>query len=350
MEQRNEKQVAVWLLIGVAMIMVQILLGGITRLTGSGLSITDWNPIMGVLPPLNHEEWSIAFSKYKQLGQYQFVNSDFTLSDFKFIFFWEWLHRLWARLLGVVFAVGFIFFLVKGYFDRKMVVPFIILFFLGGVQGLIGWIMVKSGLNPDDIHVNHVKLAWHFMAALFLLCYTLWFALQLWVPQSQKTEHKSLQFFTIFLIILLGVQLVFGSFMAGLKAAPAASSWPLINGSWFPETLKTASWVNNPINVQFWHRMLAYLLCFFIAIWFAFSGKKVLNKRVELLSKFRFYPVLLGFLQALLGVSAIMLSPRMATSCFGSFEIVALMHQMVAMLLLISLVVCLYLLSKKRPA
>ena len=151
------------------MIMGLILIGGITRLTGSGLSITDWEPVKGIVPPLTDEAWQKAFDSYKQIGQYQYLNSDFTLSDFKSIFFWEWFHRLWARLLGVVFAIPFIYFLVKRYFNRAMVIPLIILFILGGMQGLIGWIMVDSGLNDTDLYVNHIKLSIHFISALILL-------------------------------------------------------------------------------------------------------------------------------------------------------------------------------------
>src|SRR5690606_29641599 len=124
------------------MIIIQVLLGGVTRLTGSGLSITEWKPIMGALPPMNEKEWNEAFNGYKQIAQYKYLNSHFELSDFKFIFFWEWFHRLWARMLGVVFVIGFVYFLVKRYFDKEMILPFIILFILGGMQGLIGWIMV----------------------------------------------------------------------------------------------------------------------------------------------------------------------------------------------------------------
>ena len=150
-EDKKKKWVAIWLIAGVVMIIVQTLLGGVTRLTGSGLSITEWKPIMGALPPMNEQEWNRAFEGYKQIGQYKIVNHDFTVGDFKAIFFWEWFHRLWARMLGVVFAVGFVYFLYKKYFDRRMIKPLLVLFVLGGLQGLIGWLMVSTGLNPDDV-------------------------------------------------------------------------------------------------------------------------------------------------------------------------------------------------------
>ena len=189
-EKRKKKIVAYWLLIGVFMIIIQVLLGGITRLTGSGLSITEWKPIMGAVPPVTEQDWNIAFDKYKQIAQFKYVNSHFELDDFKFIFFWEWFHRLWARLLGVVFAIGFVYFLVKKYFDKQMILPLVILFILGAAQGLVGWIMVASGLNDTELYVNHIKLAMHFMAALLLLVYTICFALQLLVHEHRRDGRK----------------------------------------------------------------------------------------------------------------------------------------------------------------
>ena len=152
------------------MLLVQVILGGITRLTGSGLSITEWNLGSGTLPPLNEAQWMEAFDKYKQTEQFRQLNSGFTLPDFKFIFFWEWFHRLWGRLIGVVFAIPFIIFLIQKRFKREMVVPLIILFLLGALQGAVGWIMVASGLTGDAVYVRPTKLAMHFVLAMVLLC------------------------------------------------------------------------------------------------------------------------------------------------------------------------------------
>src|SRR5690606_5203799 len=183
---RSSRPVAIWLLVGVGMIIIQVLLGGITRLTGSGLSITEWKPIMGALPPMNEGDWKIAFEKYQQIAQFKYLNFHYTLEDFKFIFFWEWFHRLWARLLGVVFIIPFVIFLVQKRFKKEMIRPMIILFLLGALQGLVGWIMVQSGLNDSELlYVSHYRLAIHFILALGLLVYTLWFALELLIPNSQ---------------------------------------------------------------------------------------------------------------------------------------------------------------------
>jgi len=340
--QKKRKAVAIWLLVGVGMIIIQVLLGGITRLTESGLSITEWKPVTGALPPLNENAWQTEFDKYKQIGQFQYLHSDFTLDDFKFIFFWEWFHRLWARLLGIVFAIGFIYFLVKKYFDRGMVVPFVFLFLLGTLQGLIGWIMVASGLNEEDLYVNHIKLAMHFIAALVLLCYTLWFALKLIVPSEQRISNKRFSNFTIIIILILGIQLTYGAFMAGLKAAPYVPTWPLLNGMWVPDSFPGKSWVNNHFNVQFLHRQLAYLLATLMIFWFISANRLALREKKSLLARAKNFPFLLVMLQVVLGVFTVLLAPKMGTSRFGSYEIVAEAHQLVAMFLLVSLFICSY--------
>ena len=193
--ERSNRIIANWLFIGVGMLIVQVLLGGITRLTGSGLSITEWNPIMGAIPPLNEQQWQKAFKAYQQIAQYKYLNNNFTLSDFKFIFFWEWFHRLWARLMGLVFLVPFIYFLVKGYFKKWMITPLIMLFVLGGLQGVIGWIMVKSGLNDENLYVSHFRLAIHFIAAMLLIAYTLIFGLSLIVPHEDRLQNPPLRRF-----------------------------------------------------------------------------------------------------------------------------------------------------------
>ena len=337
-----------WLLTGVFMIIIQVLLGGITRLTGSGLSITEWKPIMGALPPMNEQEWMAAFDKYKQIAQFKYLNSHFVLQDFKFLFFWEWFHRLWARMLGVVFAVGFIYFLIRRYFDKQLVIPFVILFILGGIQGLVGWIMVASGLNDTDLYVNHIKLAIHFISALVLLCYTLWFALQLLVPRGKRAEQEGLHNLTIFVIALLGVQLIYGAFMAGLKAAMAAATWPTINGMWVPDQMMSQSFVNNPINVHFVHRTLAYLLFAAIIYWFVKARKTAKMQPQTILDKASYWPVILVSLQVVLGIVTVLSAPKMVFGKFGQFEILAEMHQLIAMFLLVSLMVNLYIVPKAK--
>ena len=342
---------AIWLIAGVVMIIIQTLLGGVTRLTGSGLSITEWKPIMGAMPPATDAEWNKAFEGYKSIGQYKIMNHDFTLSDFKAIFFWEWFHRLWARLLGVVFALGFVYFIVKKYFDRQMIKPLLALFVLGGLQGLIGWLMVKTGLNSDDIHVHYIALSVHFIAAMILACYTLWFALKLLIPEEQRVTSKSLWVLTFTLIILTFVQLAYGSFMAGTKAAISAPTWPTINGSWIPATMSTNSWIKDEnlgalqLNIQFIHRGIAYLLLAGIIGWW-FMVRQQLRTKFTLLKNWSTIPVALVLVQVLLGILTVLNSIHIVPNKFGIFESFAELHQLVAMFLLMALLVNLYLIRR----
>ena len=355
LSDRKRKAVARWLLLGVAMLIIQILLGGVTRLTGSGLSITEWKPIMGALPPLNEAAWQEAFEKYKGIAQYKYLNVHFTLSDFKSIYFWEWMHREWARFVGVVFAIGFVYFLVRRYFDKRMIMPFVILFVLGGLQGAIGWIMVQSGLNDTDLYVNHIRLAVHFIAALVLLCYTLWFALILTVPEERRLANSKMYLFTVITIALLGIQLFYGAFMAGLKAAQAAPTWPAINNEWLPGGFHQygnrsyngiAQYISHPIAVQLLHRTLAYVLTGVIIAWFFVAGKYTAGHRQALLATARKWPLILVLAQVLLGILTVLKAGTTAAGHFGGFEWLAEAHQLVAMFLLVSLTVNLYALKK----
>jgi len=346
---KSSRPVAIWLLVGVAMIIIQVLLGGITRLTGSGLSITEWKPIMGTLPPMNEQAWNTAFEKYKQIAQFKFVNPQFTISDFKFIFFWEWFHRLWARLIAVAFAIPFVIFIIQKRFKKEMIKPMLILFLLGALQGLVGWIMVQSGLEDSElIYVSHYKLAIHFVLALGLLCYVLWFAFDLLVPQEQITINKPLRKFTGGLIALLVVQLIYGAFMAGLKAAPAAPTWPTMNGVWFPENIHSfgnrefsglSFLADHPLVVHFIHRNLAYIISVLVFIWF-WKAKKI--KGTHLFNKTKALPLVIVLLQVLLGILTVLYA-----AIPQSFLWLAVAHQFVAMLLLASLVWVLYIVRSK---
>ncbi len=350
LDQKKKNAVAWWLVTGVVMIIVQTLLGGVTRLTGSGLSITKWNPIFGTLPPLNDAQWQDAFNSYKQIGQFKLVNSYYQLADFKQIFFWEWLHRVWARMLGVVFAIGFVYFLIRKYFDKQMIRPFIILFLLGGMQGVIGILMVLSGVNPEDVHVNYVWLAAHFVSAMSLACYTLWFALKLLITNEQRTSNKGIHNLTLMTIGVLFIQLMFGAFMAGLKAAPVAATWPDINGSYFPASLATNGILSDNnlhaliINVHFMHRTIAYLLLALVIGWYIYTNRKLPKRPLRYLAT---WPLALVLLQVVLGIFTVLSSAKMVPHVFGTFEVLAEAHQLVAMFLLMALMVNLYVVRKK---
>ena len=349
-EAHNNRPVAIWLFIGVVMIVVQIILGGITRLTGSGLSITEWKPLLGAIPNLHEAGWNDGFQKDQQIAQFIHLNSHFSLSDFQFIYFWEWFHRLWGRLLGVVFLIPFIYFLVKGRFRKNMALPLAILFLLGGLQGLIGWIMVKSGLNDESLYVSHFRLAIHFMAAMALLVYTFWFMLKLMVPEEILRPNRALKNFALAILVLLCVQLVYGAFMAGLKAGAFAPTWPDINGAFAPASLFAASpwlinFIENKITIHFVHRNLAYLI---LVLTLILSVKLYrLPASTKYFNRLKGIPVVLVLTQVVLGVASLVFSPGIQPNKWGTFEWMAQLHQVTGMLFALSLFSLLYLVRRR---
>lgn len=342
--ERSSKQVAVWLLIGVGMIVIQVLLGGITRLTESGLSITEWKPITGMLPPLNDAVWQTEFDKYKTTDQFKYVHQDFSLSDFKFIFFWEWFHRAWARLMGIVFVVGFVYFLVKGKLKRSMITPLVMLFILGALQGAIGWIMVKSGLVPEKYFVGHIELTTHFIAALGLLCYTLWFAMGLLIQPQQLVQNASLKSLLRIILLIFVIQLVYGGFMAGIKAAIVAPTWPDMNGYLLPRGLTDMqpsinNIFHNALTIQFIHRGIAYIL-FILAAYWLIRSKPVTGN--VLYNRLRTGFAVLIAVQVILGILTVVNATYTVRLVW-----LGVSHQFVAMVLLMVLTGLLFIVRKK---
>jgi heme a synthase len=341
--------VAYWVLAGTGMLFIQVMLGGITRLTGSGLSITEWNVLTGAVPPLNARQWAAEFNKYKQTPQFHLLNADFTLSDFKFIFFWEWFHRLWARLVGVVFIIGFVLLMYKRKLKSEMIMPLLILFFLGMLQAVIGWIMVASGLNGDGIYVEPTKLALHFIFAIGLISYAFWYSLKLLFPVTRFRNSRRIWAFSIGLLVLVFIQLLFGALMAGNKAAAVAPTWPGINGDWIPENLFRQrpfilNFIGNKITIHFIHRNLAYLIMLSIFIWTLqlFRSGIIRSQRMRLLM-----PLALVVFQILLGILALLSSKGIQANHWVAFDWLALLHQLNGMLLLFSLIYAIYVL---RPS
>lgn len=337
----TSRPVAVWIGIGIFMLIVQVILGGVTRLTGSGLSITEWDVITGAVPPMNEQSWVREFDKYRQTPQYQLLNIDFTLRDFKFIFFWEWIHRLWARLIGVVFIIGFVYLSWKRLLAPKMKRPLIILFLLGALQGAVGWIMVKSGLEGDAVYVAPVRLAMHFIFAFVLIAYAYWFYLELVVEKRQRMVSPKLNSFIGWVGVLIIVQLVFGALMAGHKAATAAPTWPDINGDFFPgstfrDTPFLLNFIENKITIHFVHRNLAYLI-FLLVVILSLNLLKIKSSSPAL-RRLRTWPAILVTAQALLGIFSLLTSPRIVPNHWGAFEWFAQLHQVVGMLLALSFV------------
>jgi cytochrome c oxidase assembly protein subunit 15 len=241
--------------------------------------------------------------------------------------------------MGLVFLVGFFYFLIKKQFKKDMIIPFIILFLLGMIQGAIGWIMVASGLGPNTLFVDYIKLAIHFMAGLVLLAYTFWFALSISVPSNMKTYNKPLNNITWIIICLLFFQLIYGAFMAGLHAATAAPTWPTINGEWFPASMNQLSpgwknFIDNKIMVQFIHRGFAYTILVLVIIW-TVKARKINGS--SLFSKIKFLPLYLVLLQVILGITTVVLSP------YGNNLVyLGVAHQFVAIMFSMSIILMLY--------
>jgi len=335
----NQTAVAIWLGVGVLMLIIQILLGGITRLTGSGLSITEWKPILGALPPLTETSWQQSFQQYQQIAQFKKLNYDFTLSNYKSIYYWEWLHREWARIMALVFVIPFACFVIKGKLKKAMIKPLFILFLLGGLQGFVGWVMVQSGLNETDVSVSHIRLAIHFMCAIFLLTYLLWFLLRVSVPANQTYNDPALKLLNALILLLLLFQLTFGTFMAGTHAALYAPTWPDINGAAIPADLFSNEplWhdlLYNPITIQFVHRLLAYTIAILVVTWY-FKAVKVAH--AFWLRKISWLPLLLIVLQVLLGILSLLYSTN------NKLLFIPVLHQFIGILLLLCIIITYYL-------
>lgn len=257
--------VGVWLLCVAAMVIAMVVIGGLTRLTGSGLSITEWDVIVGVLPPLSDSAWQEAFHKYQQIPQYAHMNAGMSLDDFKGIFWWEWAHRLLGRTIGLVFFVPFVWFAWTGAITRKEWPRMVVLFLLGGLQGFVGWWMVESGLEVRD-SVSQYRLAIHLGVAVLLLGALLWTALEYLrdAPvERPRTDSPFLRRGSIALIGLIYTQMLLGALVAGLHAGLIYNTWPMMNYGWLPEGIFFNSpwWINffeNAGTVQFDHRMVAY--------------------------------------------------------------------------------------------
>jgi cytochrome c oxidase assembly protein subunit 15 len=260
------RAIARWLLVVAALVFVMVVIGGITRLTESGLSITEWKPITGALPPLSQSDWQSEFAKYQQIPEYTKINgpNGMTLSDFKFIYFWEWMHRLLGRVIGLAFAFPLLWFWVKKQIPVGYHVRLVVLLFLGGMQGVIGWWMVKSGLSVRT-DVSHYRLATHLLTALFILGAMIWTALDLRRFAQDRSAPARLTGFGLFVLIVLLIELLLGAFMAGLNAGYVSNTWPLMYHRFLPPGIDWSRGIlhtlgNNPFAIHFMHRWWAWVL------------------------------------------------------------------------------------------
>lgn len=308
---KKNKYVIYWLLTGCVLIFIMVVVGGITRLTHSGLSISDYKLISGTLPPMNQQEWEEAFELYQQYPEYQKLNYHFTLEDFKSIYFWEWLHRVIGRFIGIVFIVPFLFFLVAKKLDGPTIRKSLVLLFLGGFQGFLGWYMVKSGLvdRPD---VSHYRLAAHLTTAFLTFAYSLWVALDLMYPRTKEVQKSIRNLIRVALVVLI-IQIIWGAFVAGLDAGFLHNHWPLMSdGKLIHETvyIEQQPFIKNlyegKSGVQFVHRYLAYLVvAFVLAIWYKTKKVKMTSpqqKGIQMLLILVFAQFLLGVLTLIMAV------------------------------------------------
>ncbi len=276
----HRRALRIWLGLIAVLIVAMIIVGGATRLTDSGLSITEWQPILGAIPPLSDTAWQKAFDAYRQIPEYTHVNKGMRLEAFKAIYWWEWAHRFLGRIIGLVFFVPFVVFWVAGYIPRPLLPRLLGLFVLGGIQGAVGWYMVMSGL-VDRVDVSQYRLALHFGIAVVILGYTLWLLFDLGQGLQRAARAWSTSAVVAGLMLaLVFLQMLAGALVAGLDAGFGYNTWPLINGAFVPAGLGEASpWYlnlfENPLAVQFNHRMLGYVVvaaAIAQSLWYAFRG------------------------------------------------------------------------------
>lgn len=269
-----QKPIAIWLFICCALVFAMVVVGGVTRLTGSGLSIVEWQPLIGAIPPLSEADWEILLEKYRQIPQYHEVNKGMTLEEFKGIFWWEYFHRLLGRAIGIVFFIPFLYFLIRKQIDRPLGLKLLGIFVLGGLQGLMGWYMVMSGL-VNNIYVSQYRLTAHLGLAFIIYAAMFWVATGLLSPakkqQQPETEsyYSHLRRYSFYLTLLIFIMILSGGFVAGIHAGKAYNTFPLMDGHLIPPGLFVLepwyrNFFENITTVQFDHRLIAWLLAFFV--------------------------------------------------------------------------------------
>ena len=321
-------QISLWLVSLMSIILLMIIVGGLTRLTESGLSMVDWRLFMGTIPPLSHGDWLKVFEDYKQYPEYQIKNINMTLSEFKYIFWWEYGHRVLGRLIGIIFIIPFIYFALKKYFSNEELYSYSFLLFLGGAQGIIGWWMVKSGLDVNP-YVSHLRLAVHLIIAqiiLSLIAYLFLKRLDIGIYKNNFSSHKT---FFIFFDIIIFFTVIYGAFMAGLDAGKSFNTWPKMGDNYIPENLifiedRLFGFFDNSVFIHFFHRALAYL-SFLTILYMCFKHFKGIENKYQ---KIHFLIVLfLVLIQLFIGVFVVLSNVQVS---LGSI------HQIIGTLLFVS--------------
>ena len=311
-----------WLICSLILVFIIIIVGGLTRLTDSGLSITNWELFTGILPPLNNSSWNFYFDQYKKIPQFKLINSDMTLSEFKVIFYWEYFHRILARTIGLFFFIPLIFF----YFSSKIKVEYIkicnVIILLILLQGIIGWYMVKSGLT-NDITVSHYRLSIHLCIAFIIISTIFWLILNFLNNCNKKFfTFKSKNKFTLSLVFLIFIQIIFGAFVSGLDAGRIYQTWPLMGNTLFPSDLTFRNLnniidLNNHSLVQFYHRNLAYLISIYViclTIYIHLNGIKRLFTPIKIVILFLLLQLFLGILTLTSGLNIYLASAHQICS------------------------------------
>ena len=324
----GRRQVAAWLLVCCALVFAMVVVGGVTRLTRSGLSIVEWQPVMGTLPPLNEPQWQEVFDKYKLTPEYQKVNHGMSLDEFKGIFWWEFFHRLLGRMIGLVFFLPLLYFISRARIDRGLATRLVAIFLLGGLQGAVGWWMVKSGLI-DDPRVSHVRLSIHLGIAFVIYAAILWTALDLLTPVRAAVTSGATRRLARYgkgLCALIFVMALSGGLVAGTRAGYAYNTFPLMNGYVIPpEILMLEPWwenfLHNMATVQFNHRLIAWALVLAIPAFWLMSRRTRIGGRAGFAA---------GLLLAMLGVQVAL---GLTTLLLGVPIPVAAAHQAGALLL-----------------
>ncbi|HEX4888731.1 MAG TPA: COX15/CtaA family protein, partial [Luteibaculaceae bacterium] len=264
--QEQLRPVYRWLILGCVLIALMVIIGGITRLTESGLSITEWNVVKGTLPPLSEEAWVSEFEKYQQTTEFKEINAGMDLSGFKQIYFWEYFHRLWGRMMGIAFIIPFFYFWRKGLLKGWLMKRCLVILLGGALVGSLGWFMVMSGLK-DRTDVSHYRLAIHLCAAFSLFIYVLWTALSIKFDRRKNTNSSfdRLKTVGVWLFVVVFVQIIYGAFTAGLNAGTIYNTWPLMNGEFMPDNVTAlggflTNFTDHKDGVQFVHRWFAFIV------------------------------------------------------------------------------------------
>ncbi len=297
-----------WLISLTIMVFLIIVIGGLTRLTDSGLSMVDWKPILGTIPPLNNNQWLAAFNDYKLSPEFIYVNKNMTLNEFKYIFWWEWFHRFFARLIGLVFIVPFFYFFIKKYFNSFFYKRFTLIFCLGLIQAVIGWWMVKSGL-VDDPYVSPYRLTFHLTNAVIIYSLLLWTSIEYYHSKSYQFINFNLKEFLIFIsIILVFITIISGGFMAGSHAGQSFNTYPLMNGKIIPDDiyLEDLGFLNifeNTVTINFNHRWIATITFIYTFSLFTYL---IFNNFLKISFQIIFSVLIILSLQFLLGIMTLL--------------------------------------------